>query len=123
MGDKCGVPDKTAEIRACILDMLEDGKISGGERLPAARELASMTGVSFLKVQQAVETLAREGVLEIMPRLGAFVQEDWRERILPENLSIFNKQTRLPWLPGLLRILRKKMPQLRFTHEFPHGML
>lgn len=123
MGSKGSAPDKTAEIRACILDMLEDGKISGGERLPAARELASMTGVSFLKVQQAVETLAREGVLEIMPRLGAFVQDDWRERILPENLSIFNKQTRLPWLPGLLRILRKKMPQLRFTHEFPRGML
>ena len=65
--------DRTAQVRSHILDQLEAGRLSAGDRVPAARDLAEHLGISFLKVQQAMETLAQDGILEIRPRVGAFV--------------------------------------------------
>ena len=115
--------DRTAQVRSHILDQLEAGRLRGGDRVPSARDLAEDLGISFLKVQQAMETLAQDGVLEIRPRIGAFVQEAWRERALPENVSIFNRREALPWIDGLAPLIEDHLPGLRFTHAFPRSIL
>lgn len=115
--------DKVSEVRRHILGLLEGGQLEGGDKLPGARAIAEETGVSFLKVQQGLDSLAKDGVLQIQSRSGTYVQACWRERLLPENMSIFNALHRLPWVRGLLQILREELPEIRATHSFPRGML
>jgi hypothetical protein len=115
--------DRTTLVRGHILDQLEAGTLQGGDRLPSARHLAAQLDVSFIKVLQAVESLVQDGVLETHPRIGIFVQSDWRSRVLHENLSIFNQVGRLPWIAGVRDILAEELPGLRLTHAFASGII
>lgn len=115
--------DKTSLVRDHILGRLERGELAAGDRLPGARDLALELGISFLKVQQALETLTQDGVLGVKPRVGTFVQSAWRDRVLRDNLSIFNTRERLPWIDGLSELIADDLPGLRFTHVFRQGVL
>jgi biotin operon repressor len=115
--------DRTMQVRSHILSLLESGKLQAGERLPSARDLATELGISFIKVQQAIETLSFDGIIDVRSRVGAFVQAGWQERVLVENLSIFNRRDLLPWLDGLTPLIEADLPGLRFTHHFRHGVL
>lgn len=114
--------DKTTRVRGYVLTLLEQGKLKGGEKISGARDIAIELGISFLKVQQAMESLAKDGILEIRGRLGTFVQPNWNERILHENIGIYREISHFPWLPGLHDIMEKQMPGLRFTYSFKKGM-
>jgi DNA-binding transcriptional regulator YhcF (GntR family) len=56
-------------IRASIVD----GRLAGGERLPAARELAASVGVNMHTVLRAYRTLRDEGLIELHRGRGAVV--------------------------------------------------
>lgn len=49
------------------------GEIRAGERLPAAKELASATGVNLHTVLRAYAELRDAGLIELRPRRGAIV--------------------------------------------------
>lgn len=115
--------DRTTVVRNHILDQLESGALQGGDRLPSARDLALQVNVSFIKVLQALESLVQDGVLETHPRIGTFVQAGWRDRVLHENLSIFNRIELLPWIDGIREILAEELPGLRLTHAFEQGVI
>jgi hypothetical protein len=115
--------NKITDVRHHVLDLLEQGRLSAGQRLPGSRELASTLDISFLKVQQAIETLCQDGILESVPRKGTFVQRDWNSRVLRENLVVYNQLHRLPWLSGLLEELNREIGGLRTTFAFQQGML
>jgi hypothetical protein len=115
--------NKVTDVRHYVLNLLEEGKLKAGQRLPGARELALTLGISFLKVQQAVETLCQDGVLETVSRKGTFVQAGWEKRILRENLAVYNKLFRMPWIGGLLSELNQEIGGLRTTFAFEQGML
>lgn len=114
--------DKTTQVRNYVLTLLEEGKLKGGHKVPGARNIATKLVISFLKVQQAMESLAKDGILEICGRQGTFVQENWRDRILHENIGIYREKSHLPWLTGLHEIMEKHIPGLRFTYSFKKGM-
>lgn len=102
---------KVSQVRNYILEQLENGSISAGDKLDGARETARKTGVCFAKVQQAIDLLARDGVLESISRKGTFVQKNWASRILPDNLKILNPE--LKWVPRLKEMLAAEIPDLR----------
>ncbi|MGR2751707.1 GntR family transcriptional regulator [Agromyces arachidis] len=56
-------------IRAAIVD----GRLAGGERLPAARELAASVGVNMHTVLRAYRALRDEGLIELHRGRGAVV--------------------------------------------------
>jgi GntR family transcriptional regulator len=56
-------------IRASIVD----GRLAGGERLPAARALAASVGVNMHTVLRAYGTLRDEGLIELHRGRGAVV--------------------------------------------------
>lgn len=122
-GSPLALAGKTVHVRQHVLDRIESGEWPIGAALPGARDLAAALGISFVKVQQAMETLALDGVIEIRPRIGAFVRPGWRDRVLRDNLSVFNRRQLLPWVDGLEAILATEMPGLRLTDAFPHGMV
>lgn len=59
------------QVRGAILR----GEVSPGDRLPAARELASALGVNRNTVLRAYSALRDEGLLHLRPGLGAVVTD------------------------------------------------
>lgn len=115
--------NRTSVVRNHLLALLEEGKLREGDQIPGARELAALLGISFVKVQQAVESLCQDGVLEAQSRRGVYVQRAWSERVLPENIRVYNVLHRLPWMPGLVELAQEDIPGLRMTWAFQRGML
>lgn len=122
-GSTLALAGKTVHVRQHVLDRIESGEWQAGSALPGARDLAETLGISFVKVQQSLETLALDGVIEIRPRIGAFIRPGWRDCVLRDNLSVFNKRRHLPWVDGLQEILASEMPGLRLTDAFPRSMV
>ena len=122
-GSTLALAGKTVHVRQHVLDRIESGEWQAGSALPGARDLAETLGISFVKVQQSLETLALDGVIEIRPRVGAFIRPGWRDCVLRDNLSVFNKRRHLPWVDGLQEILASEMPGLRLTDAFPRSMV
>jgi DNA-binding transcriptional regulator YhcF (GntR family) len=60
-------------LRNRIVSGLHVGRLSGGERLPNTRALASELGVNQRVVMAALRTLAEEGFITLRARSGAYV--------------------------------------------------
>lgn len=69
-----------------IEDMIISGELKIGEKLPSARELCEMMGVSRPVVSAAMVELSKLGFVEIRPRQGAFVC-DYLRRGTVETLA------------------------------------
>jgi GntR family transcriptional repressor for pyruvate dehydrogenase complex len=63
------------DIVAQILQLMGDGHLIGGSRLPSERELAAQLGVSRPSVREALRQLELMGVIESRQGAGAFVRE------------------------------------------------
>ncbi|MBS1368543.1 MAG: extracellular solute-binding protein [Lentisphaeria bacterium] len=117
--------DKLNIAREYIIGQLETGNLSGGDKLPGARELSEQIGVSHAITQMAFVSLVRDGVLESFPRSGTFVRGDWRERILPDSFVSFRSvwsdvvRSRFPGLQ-VHDCFRKGVFEIRTTLEVLH---
>lgn len=107
---------KNALVREHVLSELECGRLSGGGRLPGARELAESLGVSLLTVQNALATLVKEGVLRVIPRQGTYVDSEIASRILQSNASCYIPWEQLPWGQEFQRRCSEQLPQLHFSN-------
>ncbi|MFA6102971.1 MAG: extracellular solute-binding protein [Victivallaceae bacterium] len=112
--------NKITSTRNYILDLLESGKLKGGDKLPGARVIASSIKVSFVKIQQALDKLVQDGILETIPRQGTFVQRNWNTRILQTNFTLYKKN--LPWADCFEELLADRIPQLRLCRKFPQSV-
>jgi GntR family transcriptional regulator, transcriptional repressor for pyruvate dehydrogenase complex len=63
------------DIATQILQLMGDGRLTAGSRLPSERELASRLGVSRPSVREALRQLELMGVIESRQGAGAFVKE------------------------------------------------
>ena len=63
-----------AQIEAQLAERIESGGLQAGERLPPERELARSLGVSRMTVRQALDALARRGLVERGVGRGTFVR-------------------------------------------------
>ncbi len=61
------------QLASAIRSSIVDGRLSGGERLPAARDLASSVGVNMHTVLRAYRQLREEGLIELHRGRGAVV--------------------------------------------------
>ena len=115
--------NKVSIVRDHILSLLESGAIQSGDRIPGARDIAGQLNISFLKVQQAVESLCQDGVLHSRSRAGTYVQKGWESRVLVENIRVYNPVDQFPWIGGLLELIEGSMPGLRSSFAFKQGIL
>ncbi|MBW1730266.1 MAG: FadR family transcriptional regulator [Deltaproteobacteria bacterium] len=58
-----------------ILNMIKDGDLSVGDRLPPAQKLQQIFGVGRSSIREAVRGLSVLGYLEILPGKGTFVKK------------------------------------------------
>jgi GntR family transcriptional regulator len=63
-----------AQIEAQLAERIESGGLEPGERLPPERSLAATLGVSRMTLRQALDALARRGLLERGVGRGTFVR-------------------------------------------------
>lgn len=106
-------------IREYILNLLEDERIKAGNRLPSAREIALKKRVSFIKVQQAIDSLRSDGILETVPRQGTFVKASWNSQYLRNSIFISGFDNKN--LFGLGKIIREELCELRINRSNIRG--
>ncbi|WP_328912294.1 MULTISPECIES: FadR/GntR family transcriptional regulator [unclassified Streptomyces] len=63
----------SAEAVAGIQDLIRNGQLKAGERLPTERELAEALGLSRPTVREAVQALAAMNILDVRHGTGIFV--------------------------------------------------
>ena len=61
-----------AEVQR-ILDMIKDGSLGVGDRLPGQRELANQLGIGRSSLREAIRHLEVLGILETRTGLGTYV--------------------------------------------------
>lgn len=83
--DKLSVPSVKERFVQEIEDKILSGELKVGEKLPPARELCELMGVSLTIVNSGMGELAAKGFVEIKPRHGTFVA-DYRVNGTPEAL-------------------------------------
>lgn len=62
-----------AQLASAVRAAIVDGRITDGERLPAARELARTLGINMHTVLRGYRLLRDEGLIELHPGRGAVV--------------------------------------------------
>jgi GntR family transcriptional regulator len=62
-----------AQIEERLVELIESGRLSVGDRLPAERDLAEWVGVSRMTARAALRSLAQRGVVERGVGRGTFV--------------------------------------------------
>ena len=75
------------QITDQIKEMIINGELSHGERIPSIRALAKQLKVSIITVQRAYEDLQRDGFIETEIGRGTFVLEPNMELLREENLK------------------------------------
>lgn len=61
------------QLRTQIIDVVRDGRLEPGTRLPTVRDLAGQVGLAVNTVARAYRELEAAGILETRGRFGTFV--------------------------------------------------
>lgn len=79
------VTEKTSRSERIVLqirELIANGKLKPGDKLPPERELAGIFNVSRTSVREAIKTLATMGLIEIKKGHGVFVKEATLDSII-----------------------------------------
>ena len=78
------------QIVGGIKNMILDGEIKPGEKLPSVRELAKTLGVNPNTVTKAFQTLEREKIIYTVPGRGSYAADVMTEKLRQEALEAFD---------------------------------
>lgn len=85
-------PVKTKKVYEEVVEQIKqliiDGKLQTGDKLPSERELSEKFGVSRASIREAFSALEIIGIITIHPGEGSFVRQISYEDVL-ESLSLF----------------------------------
>lgn len=114
-----GVEKKISiQLYMSLRDLLLNGGLAPGERLPATRTLAEEIGVSRTTVIDAVERLVSEGLLEARVGSGTYVSEALIGRLEPKPLPAGD--TAIKAIPRLSHATRHAIPEFVRRSRLPH---
>lgn len=86
-------------------DMIRDGKIERGARLPSERDLSIQLKVSRPTVREAMIALEVAGLIEINPGSGIYVRQD----LSPADLQAAHWKTETQAAPGPFEVLSARL--------------
>lgn len=72
-----------------IFDLLRQGELKAGDKLPSERELTEMLDVGRSSVREALQSLAMLNVIEIIPGHGTFIKEPDTSELLRADVIGF----------------------------------
>lgn len=79
------VTEKTSRSERIVMqirELIADGKLKTGDKLPPERELAGIFNVSRTSVREAIKTLATMGLVEIKKGHGVFIRQATLDSII-----------------------------------------
>jgi GntR family transcriptional repressor for pyruvate dehydrogenase complex len=79
------------EVVGQLHQLIDDGKLKAGDRLPSERELAETFRVSRSSVREAIKTLENEGMVISRPGSGTFITAVNVEAIIPPLASLLSR--------------------------------
>lgn len=79
------------EVVGQLHQLIEEGKLKAGDRLPSERELAETFRVSRTSVREAIKTLETEGFVLTRPGSGTFIAGVNVEAIIPPLASLLSQ--------------------------------
>ncbi len=92
-----------------IVQQIRDGHLKPGDRLPSARQLIDMLGVSRSSVREALQGLSAMGLIEIRPGEGTIVREIRPDFILIQDIGKYSSD--------LQKETRQYLIQARYVFE------
>lgn len=102
------------QIVDCIKNMILDGEIKSGEKLPSVRELAKKIGVNPNTVTKAFQALEREKIIYTVPGRGSYAADIMTEKIRDEALRDFDVSLKNAFRAGLtMEELIKRMEDMQ----------
>src|SRR5437867_8832817 len=101
------------EIVRQVKQMIAEGRLKSGDRLPPERDLAEKFVVSRSSVREALRALESLGLVEIRPGEGTFVREVSVESLIePLALMMFSQRGALAELFGAWCLLEPGLAAL-----------
>jgi GntR family transcriptional regulator, transcriptional repressor for pyruvate dehydrogenase complex len=79
------------EVVGQLHQLIDEGKLKAGDRLPSERELAETFRVSRSSVREAIKTLENEGMVITRPGSGTFITAVNVEAIIPPLASLLSR--------------------------------
>lgn len=79
------------EVVGQLHQLIEEGKLKAGDRLPSERELAETFRVSRTSVREAIKTLETEGFVVTRPGSGTFIAAVNVEALIPPLASLLSR--------------------------------
>ncbi len=101
------------QISESLLEQIESGILSPGDRLPSERDLSQMFGVNRMTLRKALSRLELQGLLNRRQGAGTYVSEPKIERQADLLVSFSRGMTRRGYRPGaeLLEFVREPARQ------------
>ncbi len=99
-----------AQIAESLLDKIESGKLSSGDRLPSERELSEKLGVNRLTLRRAFRVLEDQGLLIRRRGSGTFVAQAKMEWQAGRLIPFTQGAQRRGYTPGAKVILFEQRP-------------
>lgn len=104
---KDGLP-KVAQLRDAVSNLISDGGLTNGTKLPGERELCAAVGLSLGTVQKALNLLVRDGDVTREHGRGTFVRHDRQAMQALWHYRFIDPATRVR-LPVYARIVDRKL--------------
>ncbi len=88
------------QIAAGLLEQIESGELSPGERLPPERKLSNLLGVTRSTLRRALQRLEVQGVLVRRQGAGTYVAAPKIEQTVDQRLSFSHQMQKRGYLTG-----------------------
>ena len=94
------------QVVAQITDMIYEGKLQKGDKLPSERKLKEQLGVSRASIREAFSALEMLGLIQSRPGEGTFIKEEPDENLIkPLSLILLLNENIVEELVELRRVL------------------
>jgi GntR family transcriptional regulator len=89
-----------SQVERIVMDMIDSGRLSAGQRTPSEREIAETLGISRMTARAAMSNLVADGYLYSVPGKGTFVSNPKMRQDLLELTSFTDDMRNRGLRPG-----------------------
>jgi GntR family transcriptional regulator len=89
-----------SQVERIVMDMIDSGRLSAGQRAPSEREIAETLGISRMTARAAMSNLVADGYLYSVPGKGTFVSNPKMRQDLLELTSFTDDMRNRGLRPG-----------------------
>jgi GntR family transcriptional regulator len=91
-----------SQVERIVMDMIDSGRLSPGQRAPSEREIAETLGISRMTARAAMSGLVADGYLYSVPGKGTFVSNPKMRQDLLELTSFTEDMRKRGLKPGAM---------------------